>query len=108
MENEKPYLKSKREAARYLNIAIPTLERLIKQGRGPVYVRVGSQMRFTPESLVEFIRANSRRDQSSAPTAELVGVSALTGSAGVPAVRQDRAARSLPAGRPRGGQTLCR
>lgn len=64
MENEKPYLKSKREAARYLNAAIPTLERLIKKGQGPTVVHVGSQVRFTPESLAEFVEANSRGGKS--------------------------------------------
>ena len=71
MRDEQPYLRTKRQAARYLNISIPTLERLIKSGAGPTYTRIGLQMRFRPEDLAVFVEANSRGSQSTAPVGGL-------------------------------------
>jgi len=51
---DQAYLKSKREAARYLGISIGTLERLVREGELP-YVRIGILAKFRPEDLEDFI-----------------------------------------------------
>ncbi len=51
--NEETYLKSKREAARYLGIAQGSIERLIR--RDLPYIRVGNMVRFRPEDLADYI-----------------------------------------------------
>jgi excisionase family DNA binding protein len=50
---EKPYLKSKREAALWLNVSTGSLERLMREGLP--YVKVGCLVRFKPEDLSAFI-----------------------------------------------------
>jgi excisionase family DNA binding protein len=52
MEQE-TYLKTKREAARYLGISLGSLERLMRSGLA--YIRVGNMVRFRPEDLTEFV-----------------------------------------------------
>ena len=52
MSNE-PYLKTKREAARYLGVSVGSLERLMRSGL--TFIRVGSLVRFRPEDLAEFV-----------------------------------------------------
>jgi excisionase family DNA binding protein len=54
VEREIPYLKTKREAARYLGVSPGTMERLVRSG-GLAYVRVGILMKFRPEDLADFI-----------------------------------------------------
>jgi excisionase family DNA binding protein len=61
MEQE-TYLKTKREAARYLGISPGSLERLMRSGLA--YIRVGNMVRFRPEDLAEFVER--RRVQHSA------------------------------------------
>ena len=53
--NEGTYLKTKREAARYLGVSLGTLEQLMRSGL--VYVRVGKgkMVRFLPEDLAAYI-----------------------------------------------------
>jgi excisionase family DNA binding protein len=53
---EKTYLKTKREAARYLGVSLGSLERL-KRSELP-YVRVGNMIRFRPEDLDDYITKN--------------------------------------------------
>jgi excisionase family DNA binding protein len=55
------YLKTKREAARYLGISVGSLERLTRSGLA--YIRVGNLVRFRPEDLADFIE--QRREQRS-------------------------------------------
>jgi len=50
---EQTYLKSKREAARYLGVSLGSLERLMRAGL--TYIRVGKLVRFRPEDLADFI-----------------------------------------------------
>jgi excisionase family DNA binding protein len=50
---QQTYLKSKREAARYLGISPGSLERLMRNGLA--YVRVGGLVRFRPEDLTAYI-----------------------------------------------------
>jgi len=63
--SEATYLKSKREAARYLGVSVGSLERLMRSGL--VYVRVGNLVRFRPEDLADFIE--QRRVQRSGDAA---------------------------------------
>jgi excisionase family DNA binding protein len=62
---QQTYLKSKREAARYLGVSLGSLERLMRSGLA--YVRVGNLIRFRPEDLADFIER--RRVQHSAEAA---------------------------------------
>jgi excisionase family DNA binding protein len=51
---EQTYLKTKREAARYLNVSVGSLERLMRCGL--VHVRCGKHLvRFRPEDLADFV-----------------------------------------------------
>jgi excisionase family DNA binding protein len=59
---QQTYLKTKREAARYLGVSLGSLERLMRSGLA--YVRVGNLVRFRPEDLADFIER--RRVQHSA------------------------------------------
>lgn len=61
MRPDPQYLKSKNQASRYLNISIPTLDRLLKSGRGPTFIKVGNQVRFRPEDLADYLNANSHK-----------------------------------------------
>lgn len=51
--SEQTYLKSKREAARYLGVSLGSLERLMRCGLA--YIRVGNRIRFRPEDLADFV-----------------------------------------------------
>ena len=57
---QQTYLKTKREAARYLGISLGSLERLTRNGLA--YVRVGGLVRFRPEDLATYVE--HRRVQS--------------------------------------------
>jgi excisionase family DNA binding protein len=50
---DQPYLKNKREAARYLGVSPGSLERLMRSGLA--YIRVGNLVRFRPEDLLDYI-----------------------------------------------------
>lgn len=50
---QQTYLKTKREAARYLGVSLGSLERLMRSGLA--YVRVGNLVRFRPEDLSDYI-----------------------------------------------------
>jgi excisionase family DNA binding protein len=58
---EQTYLKSKREAARYLGVSLGSLERLMRSGLP--YIRVGNLVRFKPDDLADFVE--QRRVQRS-------------------------------------------
>ena len=60
---EQTYLKTKRQAARFLNVSVPLVERLMKAGVLR-YVKVNEMVRFTPEDLRAYIEANSRGGQA--------------------------------------------
>ena len=47
---------STREAARYLNISLPTMYRLLKAGELP-YLRIGRILRFRLEDLDRFLES---------------------------------------------------
>jgi len=51
--SEQTYLKTKREAARYLGVSLGSLERFMRSGLA--YIRVGNLVRFRPEDLAGFI-----------------------------------------------------
>jgi excisionase family DNA binding protein len=53
MNNTEAYLKSKREAAKFLSVSLGSIERLMRSGLP--YVKVGGLVRFRPEALVAFI-----------------------------------------------------
>jgi len=50
---EQPYLKNKREAARYLGVSHGSLERFMRSGLA--YIRVGNLVRLHPEDLADYI-----------------------------------------------------
>jgi excisionase family DNA binding protein len=52
------YLLDKRQAAKYLNISLGSLERLMRAGLS--YVKIQGLVRFRPETLAEYIEANTR------------------------------------------------
>jgi len=51
--SEQTYLKTKREAAKYLGVSLGSLERLMRSGLA--YIRVGNLVRFRPEDLADYI-----------------------------------------------------
>jgi excisionase family DNA binding protein len=53
--SEPTYLKSKREAARYLGISLSRLERLMSRGLAYIQLDEGKLVRFRPEDLAEYI-----------------------------------------------------
>lgn len=67
MQSKEGYLKNKKFAAKYLGVSIATLDRMLMSGRGPRFVRVGNQVKFQPEELAAFVKANSHGGQPTAP-----------------------------------------
>jgi excisionase family DNA binding protein len=61
---EQNYLKDKRYAARYLGVSVHKVHRMIQDGSGPRFIKIGPLVRFRPEDLAAFIEANSRGGQS--------------------------------------------
>lgn len=61
MEQREVYLKTKKEAARYLNISPGSLERLMRNGLA--YVKVGGLVRFRPEDLAEYLEKRVHRSE---------------------------------------------
>ena len=59
-----PYLKDKRFAARYLGVSVHKIHKMIQEGTGPRFVKIGSLVRFRPEDLAAYIEANSRGGQA--------------------------------------------
>jgi excisionase family DNA binding protein len=57
-ELEMPYLRTKRQAAKYLNISEGSIERLMRAGLN--YVKVGGLVRFRPEDLAAYLDRNRR------------------------------------------------
>jgi excisionase family DNA binding protein len=52
--SEQTYLKSKRDAARFLGVSVGTVEKLMRSGNLP-YVRVGILAKFRPEDLAQYV-----------------------------------------------------
>lgn len=50
-------LLTKKEAARFLNVSIKTLDRWIYERRGPKYYKVGALVRYRNSDLVAFLEA---------------------------------------------------
>ena len=46
--NEQSYLKDKKFAARYLGISIHKIHRMVQDGTGPRFVKIGPLVRFRP------------------------------------------------------------
>jgi len=65
--SDQTYLKSKREAARYLGVSIGSVERLVREGELP-YIRIGILAKFRPEDLADYIER--RRLQHSVEAAQ--------------------------------------
>ena len=63
MSNDGAYLKTKREAARYLGVSAGSVERLMRSGLA--FVKVGSghtgSVRFRPEDLSDFVQRRTQR-----------------------------------------------
>jgi excisionase family DNA binding protein len=62
--NEQSYLKDKKFAARYLGISVHKIHRMLQDGTGPKFVKIGPLVRFRPEDLAAYIEANSRGGQT--------------------------------------------
>jgi excisionase family DNA binding protein len=58
--NEENYLKDKKFAARYLGISVHKIHRMVLDGSGPRFVKIGPLVRFRPEDLAAFVEANTR------------------------------------------------
>jgi excisionase family DNA binding protein len=58
MQTPENQLRTKKQAARYLNVSDASVDRLMKSGLK--YIKVGSLVRFRPEDLAEFIETHSR------------------------------------------------
>jgi excisionase family DNA binding protein len=50
-------LLNKKEAARFLNVSIKTLDRWIYERRGPKYYKIGALVRYRDEDLIAFLEA---------------------------------------------------
>jgi excisionase family DNA binding protein len=50
-------LLTKKEAARFLNVSIKTLDRWIYERRGPRYYKIGALVRYRDEDLIAFLEA---------------------------------------------------
>jgi excisionase family DNA binding protein len=61
--SEQTYLKSKKEAARFLGVSSGSLERLMRSGLA--FVKIGNLVKFRPEDLVDYIE---RRRVESLPS----------------------------------------
>jgi excisionase family DNA binding protein len=48
-------LRTKKEAARFLNVSVKTLDRWIYEKRGPKYYKVGCLVRYRNEDLIAFL-----------------------------------------------------
>lgn len=57
-------LLSPKQAADFLGISKKTLAGMRLSGRGPVYVKVGSLVRYTNTGLEEWLLSNRRRSTS--------------------------------------------
>jgi len=62
MKKLESYLLTKQQAAKYLNISVPSLERL--RGNGLISIKVGSLVRFRPEDLSAYLDRQARRGKS--------------------------------------------
>ena len=62
--NKETYLKDKRFAARYLGVSVHKIHRMVQEGTGPRFVKIGPLVRFRPEDLAAYIEANSRGGQA--------------------------------------------
>lgn len=54
-----PFYMTVSQAAEYLSISVPTLNRYRCQGVGPKYAKLGSNVRYTNVDLDEWARANT-------------------------------------------------
>jgi excisionase family DNA binding protein len=62
--NEGNYLKDKKFAARYLGVSVHKIHRMVQEGTGPRFVKIGPLVRFRPEDLAAYVEANSRGGQA--------------------------------------------
>lgn len=57
-EKDHYQLRTKKQAARYLNVSLTSLERLMRSGL--TYIKVGSVVRFRPEDLAAYTDQHAR------------------------------------------------
>ena len=57
-------LLKERETAEILGIEVSTLRRWRWAGRGPVFCKFGSAVRYEPEIIADYIASNRRRSTS--------------------------------------------
>jgi excisionase family DNA binding protein len=70
------FLKDKRFAARYLGVSVHKIHKMVRDGSGPKFVKIGPLVRFTPEALAEFVQTNTHGGKAAGPDiAERVGAS---------------------------------
>ena len=58
MQQIDTYLKTKKQAARYLNVSVASIERLMRGGLR--FIRVGNLVRFRDEDLSAYLDQNVR------------------------------------------------
>ena len=59
-------LMKERETAEILGVEVSTLRRWRWAGRGPVFCKIGSAVRYEPEVIAAYIAANRRQSTSAA------------------------------------------
>lgn len=62
-QNEKKGTKTRREAAAFIGISVPTLDRLVKEKRIP-FIRVGRRVLFTESSLREHLDRSTQQPKN--------------------------------------------
>jgi predicted site-specific integrase-resolvase len=60
-------LRSRRETAKILNVAIGTLDVWRPQGKGPRFIMVESRVRYADEDIEAYLAANRRPSESTQP-----------------------------------------
>jgi predicted DNA-binding transcriptional regulator AlpA len=56
-------LLTEREVARALNLSVATLRRWRLQGKPPKWIKLGANIRYKPEEVLQFISACTRGGQ---------------------------------------------
>ncbi len=63
-ESERPALLTTPEAARYLGLAVSTLNKWRVYGYGPAFVKLGRAVRYRQDDLDRFLETRARRSTS--------------------------------------------
>lgn len=64
-----PHLLNVKEAAQHLGVSASYLDHLRVRGGGPPFIRLGVRVRYDPDDLAEWLKAQKRRSTSEAQRA---------------------------------------